>query len=274
MTPSVNQNTAPPPGNLPRNRQTYILLGVAVLIVAAVVFSTPGASPPGTAVPKQAAVSSPTKSEIEQYGKQLQAEEARLRRAQAEADRARSAFEQQVGSAPPMPGMAANDARPVSQPAESAKSTFEQEKERREYTSLFASNVALSLPAHSSAAPGAQETPLHPHALWQSAFGQAADIRIVRRQHHRNRADQPAEWIVHRPGELPGDDGCVVAGSPAPADSAGDAHPGRGAAGRGAGSGTTRNYVSPPDHAGRICGRFDEAARARISRERRRWAIR
>src|SRR5689334_5159193 len=158
MTPSVNQNTMPPPGNLPRNRRTYILLGVALLIVAAVVFSTPGASPPGTTAPKQAAVTSPTKSEIEQYGKQLQAEEARLRRAQAEADRARSAFEQQVGSAPPMPAMAANEVRPVGQPAEPAKSTFEQEKERREYTSLFASNVALSLPAPSQPlAPGAQE---------------------------------------------------------------------------------------------------------------------
>src|SRR5690349_16955843 len=102
MTPSVNQNAVPPPGNMPRNRQTYILLGIALLIVAAVVFTTPGAAPPGAAVPKPAAVNSPTQREIEQYGKQLQAEEARLRRAQAEADRARNAFEQQVGSAPLM----------------------------------------------------------------------------------------------------------------------------------------------------------------------------
>jgi hypothetical protein len=27
MTPNVNQHTVPPTGNMPRNRQTYILLG-------------------------------------------------------------------------------------------------------------------------------------------------------------------------------------------------------------------------------------------------------
>jgi type IV secretion system protein VirB10 len=159
MTPSVNQNTAPPTGNMPRNRQTYIMLGIAALIVAAVVFAPQGSSPSAASAPKQAAVTSPTKTEIEQYGQQLQLEEARLRRAQAEADRARSAFEQQVGSAPLPPGTAANDVRPVYQPPEPPKSTFEQEKERREYTSLFASNVALSLPAPPNPlAPGAQET--------------------------------------------------------------------------------------------------------------------
>jgi type IV secretory pathway VirB10-like protein len=174
MTPSVNQNTVPPPGNLPRNRQTYILLGVALLIVAAVAFSTPGGSPSGTAAPKPAPVTSPTKSEIEQYGKQLQAEEARLRRAQAEADRARNAFEQQVGPAPLAAGMAANDTRPVSQPGEPPKSTFEQEKERREYTSLFASNVALSLPAPPNPlAPGAQETPSSTSATTAKPPGKA-----------------------------------------------------------------------------------------------------
>ena len=50
MTPSVNQNVPPPPGNMPRNRQTYIMLGIAAVIVIAVVFSTPGTSPAGSAV--------------------------------------------------------------------------------------------------------------------------------------------------------------------------------------------------------------------------------
>jgi len=163
MTPSVNQNVPPPPGNMPRNRQTYIMLGLALLIVLAVVFSTPGAAPTPAPGVKTPLVSSPTKSEIEQYGKQLQAEEARLQRAQAEAARTRAAFDQQVASAPPAPGMAPvqNDGRAMYQtfPAESSKSTFEHEKERREYASLFASNVALSYPASPiPPAPGAQET--------------------------------------------------------------------------------------------------------------------
>ena len=160
MTPTVNRNVTPPTGNMPRNRQTYLLLGAALLIVVAVVFSPSGAAPPAAAGLKPPAVTSPTKSEIEQYGKQLKIEEARLQRAQADADRARTEFQQQVGSPSMTTGVApAEEVRAAYPPAEPTKSAFEQEKERREYSSLFASNVALSLPASSlPRAPGAQET--------------------------------------------------------------------------------------------------------------------
>src|SRR5690349_17829528 len=119
MTPTVNQNVTPPTGNMPRNKQTYLLLGVALVIVITVVFSPSGAAPPAAAGFKPPVVTSPTKSEIEQYGKQLKIEEARLQRAQAEADRARSEFQQQVGS-PSMMTSVAPDARAANPPAERA----------------------------------------------------------------------------------------------------------------------------------------------------------
>jgi type IV secretion system protein VirB10 len=133
---------------------------VALLIVVAVVFSTPGGAPAPASGMKPPAVNGPSKAEIEQYGRQLQAEEARLERAEGEAARAHNALQQQIGSQAMAPNGATGDVRPVLQPtAETAKSTFEQERERREYASLFASNVALSYPAPAiPLAPGAQET--------------------------------------------------------------------------------------------------------------------
>ena len=71
MTPSVNQNVPPPPGNLPRNRYTYLILGVALLIVLAVVFTTPGAAPATAPSLRMPNVVPPTKSEIDRYRQQL-----------------------------------------------------------------------------------------------------------------------------------------------------------------------------------------------------------
>lgn len=154
--PVVQQRAQSPPGNIPKGRQTWIMVGVAVVIVLAVVFSGSGQPQQKTAAPAPLlAVNTPSKAEIDRYTQALRIEEQRLRQAQAEASRSRSAFEQQIGGTVPqgaIPGQGSIVSDGQSHypavvpgtPAQSEKSAIEQDKEKREYASLFASNLALS----------------------------------------------------------------------------------------------------------------------------------
>src|SRR3954468_12728364 len=97
--PVIEQRAEAPPGSVPKNRQTWIMLGVAVVIVLAVVFSGSGDRRDKTAALPVPTVHAPDRAEIERYAQALRNEEQRLRQAQAEASRSREAFQQQVGPA-------------------------------------------------------------------------------------------------------------------------------------------------------------------------------
>lgn len=183
---SVEQKAESPPGNVPKNRQHIIMVAVALVIVLAVVFTgstspTPRKAAPAPMVGPQ---SPPSKGDIDLYRKRLQEEEARLRQAQIDAERTRATYSQQTaptGMQGGIPGQAIMG--PNGQPyyptaqstaSEPQKDTVEQDREKREYTSLFASNVALSFrrdpslsanpaavaPAVSPSAPIAPVTPV------------------------------------------------------------------------------------------------------------------
>lgn len=154
--PVVQQRAQTPPGNIPKGRQTWIMVAVAVVIVLAVVFSGSGQPQQKTAslAPSMAA-NTASRAEIDRYTQALRIEEQRLRQAQAEASRSRSAFEQQIGAgssqgAIPGQGSVSPDgqlpypAAAPGTPVQPEKSAIEQDKEKREYASLFASNLALS----------------------------------------------------------------------------------------------------------------------------------
>jgi type IV secretory pathway VirB10-like protein len=164
-TPTVQQKAPAPPGNIPRGRQTYVMLAVALVIVLAVVFSgstTPAkpvsALPPLTVTP-------PKKDEIDRLTQSLRAEEMRARAAQVEAERSREAFQQAAyngGIQGGIPGQA-GPGQPLYQGQQSPpvpqKTAIQEEREKREYTSLFAPNVALSYrPTGADRAPGAAPT--------------------------------------------------------------------------------------------------------------------
>ena len=150
--PAIQHRAASPPGAIPRNRQSLIMLAVALVIVLAVVFSGSTQPPAKTNTPiANAGIHTPTKAEIDRYTQALRAEEERLRRAQADASRSRASFEQQIntgmqGGIPGQgvigpDGQAYYPAGPYAPPVDA----IAQEREKREYASLFASNVALSL---------------------------------------------------------------------------------------------------------------------------------
>ena len=163
--PVVQQHAATPPGNIPKGRQTYIMIGVAVVIVASIVFSgaaTNKTAKPGTNLPSLT-VATPSKRDIDTYSQQLKAAEQQEKQAQEQAARQKELLRQvtEQGGVPAtdarmqggIPGQAVigPDGRPYySMPVQSQSQPLPsnpvvQEKEKLEASSLFASPVALSL---------------------------------------------------------------------------------------------------------------------------------
>lgn len=149
--PVIEQRAELPPGSIPKNRQTWIMLGMAAVIVLAVVFSGSSDHRETTASRATAPVNAPDRAEIERYTQALRTEEQRLRQAQAEASRSRDAFQQQVGGtgmqgAIPGQGGPGQNGEAVypGTPVPPQRNAVEEDREKREYASAFASNIALS----------------------------------------------------------------------------------------------------------------------------------
>ena len=170
----IQQNAPTPPGNIPKGRQTYIMIGVAVVIVTSIVFSgaaTTKAVKPGTNLPPLN-VAAPTKRDIDAFRQELNLAEQQEKQAQALAARQKEVLRQVTaqGGAPAIdtglqggiPGQAvigpdgkAYYSVPVqsqANPAPMSVNPVVQEREKLEFTSLFASPVALSLRPAATAA--------------------------------------------------------------------------------------------------------------------------
>ena len=155
--PTVERKSIFPIGNVPKGRLGYLYLGIAVLVVGAVLFSGTGEAPSKAAAAKAAAtpppVALPSKEQISRATKELEDDVQQLRLANANAEQARLQLEAQqkgLAMAPSAGGVPAFSptgqpyyAQPVAPPPPPPDPIAEKRKER-EYTSLYASNVALS----------------------------------------------------------------------------------------------------------------------------------
>lgn len=148
----VQDRAVRPPGVLPKNTQTYIIIGIAVLMVGAIAFSGAGTPPrsAATAAPKTPTAVDPNWARIQDYRNRIDEQARKLADEQAKLEQAKQAFGGvPVAGSPtqqPPPGYAYRayqppEPRPEPKPERSA---IEMDKEKREYQSLFASNVALS----------------------------------------------------------------------------------------------------------------------------------
>jgi len=152
---------------LPKNTQTYIIIGIAVLMVGAIAFSGAGTPPrnSATAAAKAPTAVDPNWARIQDYRNRIDEQARKLADEQAKLEQAKQAFGMPPAVATtqmnPSPGYAyptyqQPEPRPELKPE---KSSIEADKEKREYQSLFASNVALSYrksedpPASASVAP-------------------------------------------------------------------------------------------------------------------------
>ncbi len=150
--PGVRNHTLKPPGILPKNTQTWVIAGLSVVMVAAIALSGNGSKTKTSAtISQQPGVIDPNASRIAEYRNRLDEETRKLASEQAalnQAKQAAASSDPRVAAAmqPNGAGTAYSLAQaPAPDDRQSARKQLEAERERKEYSSLFASNVALSL---------------------------------------------------------------------------------------------------------------------------------
>src|ERR1700693_3601717 len=126
----IHAQRATPRGVLPRQLQMWLMIGLAVIILAIILFTGHAApAPRASAAMRTAEPSLMAPDRIQTYQRQLAEDEARLRHELAKAPA-------------PVSGSAPSAAKRVGETPQS--DPIADEQRRREYTSLFADNVALS----------------------------------------------------------------------------------------------------------------------------------
>ena len=128
---AVRDRRPRPRGVLPRHLQTWIMMGLAAAMLLIILFSgrpQPPRRAAADASPQASAALSPDR--LKKYQEQLTQQEARLRQEMAESQAAAAAAQNQ-----PQPG-----AFPDQKPAD----PIADEQRRRQYSSLFAENVAFT----------------------------------------------------------------------------------------------------------------------------------
>jgi type IV secretory pathway VirB10-like protein len=149
--PQIIRKSRWPNGSVPKNTQTYAIIGVAALLLGTIFFS--GAGNP-TPRPTNAPIDHPplANTSIETYRMQLKEQEAYLKLEQDKLKRASTNWQglnqqsEQGYRIPGQPIVANGQAYyPTQQQEQQAPvDVIEQERKKRDYQSLFASNVALS----------------------------------------------------------------------------------------------------------------------------------
>lgn len=154
----VRDRTIRPAGLLPKNMQTYVILAITIVMVGAIAFSGGGATQSRKANPneqKAPAAIDPNLSRIQEYRNRIDEQARKLAAEQAQLEQTKQALGLPLaGQASALPNQTLSSAayagpgypQPayVQPPARPEKSAIEADKEKREYQSLFASNVALS----------------------------------------------------------------------------------------------------------------------------------
>ncbi len=155
------QNRAPKaPGILPKNAQTWVMVSIALVMVLVIAFSNSGTPrpKPGASGTQQLTGNPPNQRRIDEYramvdeeARKLALERQRLEQAKLQAQAAAQAGAPGSGANPyaqnpygPQPQT--YQPAPVAQPSpeELQRLALETEWKKREYASLFSSNVALS----------------------------------------------------------------------------------------------------------------------------------
>jgi type IV secretory pathway VirB10-like protein len=158
MNEPIQEKTPKPPGLVPKNVQSWLLIGLALLMVT-IMWLTGGKKPqsavktPNTTVPAQAPleINETQITELQNRIQELQRQQLVAQSALAQQTRLLGAMPQD--SQPGQQSSAAGN-----QPPEHAEDTIQSERKKREYLSLFASNVAVSYRKSASGTPTPMQT--------------------------------------------------------------------------------------------------------------------
>ena len=159
--PAEVQEKAPKPqGLLPKNVQSWLLVGLAFLMVA-IMWLTGGKKPPTPPKTPSAALAAQPPLEVNET--KINELQNRIEQLQREQLVAQSALAQQtrvLGNAPPDSQQTEQQSAYGNLPEQRAEDPIQAERKRRAYVSLFASNVALTYrKGPPAASPSESETP-------------------------------------------------------------------------------------------------------------------
>jgi len=144
MNEPIQEKTASPPGLLPKHVQSWLILGLAVLMV--VIMWLTGGKKQST-IPKTNASTIQTPLPLEVNETKITELQNRIQELQREQLAAQSALVQQnrlLGSSPDPQHPQSSNASGNSTPGSTAEDPIQAERKRRQYVSLFSSNIALS----------------------------------------------------------------------------------------------------------------------------------
>ena len=140
----VQEKAAKPQGLLPKNVQSWLLIGLAFLMVA-IMWLTGGKKP--TTPTKAASPAPPVLAPLEVNETKISELQNRIEQMQRDELAAQNALTQQtrlLGGTPQDPQQAQRQSAPGYPPDQRAEDPIQAERKRRAYVSLFASNVALT----------------------------------------------------------------------------------------------------------------------------------
>ena len=152
MNEPIKDKAPKPPGLLPKNVQSWVIIGIALLMVV-IMWLTGGKKPQATG--KSAAPTVLTPAPVEVNETKIADLQSRIQDLQKQQLAAQNALAQQtrlLGSLPQEQSQAQPNAGPSSVPPATAEDAIKAERRKREYLSLFASNLALSYRKNTSSA--------------------------------------------------------------------------------------------------------------------------
>jgi type IV secretion system protein VirB10 len=155
QTAQVQEKSQKPQGLLPKNVQSWLLIGLAFLMVA-IMWLTGGKKPPTPA--KAASSSAPLEAPLEVNETKIAEMQNRIQDLQRQQLVAQSALAQQtrlLGTTPQDSQQSQQQSGSGNPPDQRAEDPIQAERKRRTYVSLFASNVALTYRKTPSTPPSA-----------------------------------------------------------------------------------------------------------------------
>ena len=144
MNEPIKDKAPKPPGVLPKNIQSWVIIGIALLMVV-IMWLTAGKKPQATGKAAVPTVQTPAPVEVNET--KIAELQSRIQDLQKQQLAAQSALAQQtrlLGSLPQEQSQAQPNAGPSNSPHATAEDAIKAERRKREYLSLFASNLALS----------------------------------------------------------------------------------------------------------------------------------
>jgi type IV secretory pathway VirB10-like protein len=144
MNEPIKDKAPKPPGLLPKNVQSWLIVGIALLMIV-IMWLTGGKKPQATAKSATSSFQPPAPVEVNET--KIAELQNRIQELQKQQLAAQSALAQQtrlLGSAAPDQLQTQPGSAPTAASAASPEDEIKAERRKREYLSLFASNVALS----------------------------------------------------------------------------------------------------------------------------------